>query len=70
MNREIKSAKSRYYCDLIGEAKGDLSKLWTAVNEASSPNSKSSIHNALSLTEFVIQNHGQSPLPRTLILRL
>ena len=32
MNREIKSAKSRYYCDLISETKGDLNKLWKAVN--------------------------------------
>ena len=43
MNCEIKSVKSRYYCDLISETKGDLSKLWKAVNQASSRNGKSSI---------------------------
>ena len=41
-NREIKSAKANYYCDLIKEAKGDSNKLWTAVNEASSRTVKSS----------------------------
>ena len=42
VNREIKSAKSKYYCDLINEAKGDSGKIWKAVNEASSRNVKSS----------------------------
>ena len=42
VNREIKSAKTNYYCDLIKEAKGDSNKLWTAVNEASSRTVKSS----------------------------
>ena len=42
VNREIKSAKSKYYCNLINEAKGDSSKIWKAVNEASSRNGKSS----------------------------
>lgn len=42
VNRKIKSAKSKYYCELIKEAKGDSSKIWKAVNEASSRNVKSS----------------------------
>lgn len=41
LHREIKSAKSSYYCDLIREAKGDSSKLWKAVNKASSRTNKS-----------------------------
>ena len=41
MNREIKSAKFIYYCDLISEAKGNSNKLWKAVNETLSRKSKS-----------------------------
>ena len=42
VNRKIKSAKSSYYCDLIREARGDSSKLWKAVNKASSRSNISS----------------------------
>ena len=38
VNREIKSAKSNYYCNLINDTKGDSGKIWKAVNEASSRN--------------------------------
>ena len=41
-NREIKSAKSNYYCEVIKEGKGDSGKIWKAVNEASCRNNKSS----------------------------
>ena len=41
VNREVKAAKSKYYCDLIKEAKGDSGKIWKAVNEVSSLKSKS-----------------------------
>ena len=48
MNREIKSAKSRYYCDLISETKGDLNKLWEAVNADGAHHTNPwSIHSAL-----------------------
>ena len=40
--REIKAAKSNYYCDLVTEAKSDSSKIWNAVNEVSSRKAKSS----------------------------
>lgn len=43
VNREVKAAKSRYYCDLILEAKGDSRKIWKAVNEVSSCKSKFSV---------------------------
>ena len=43
MNREIKSTKSNYYCNLIEEGKGDSSLVWKAVNEASSSNVSSPI---------------------------
>ena len=43
VNREIKSSKSNYYCNLIEESKGDSSMVWKAVNEASSRNVSSSI---------------------------
>ena len=36
VNRKVKAAKSKYYCDLILEAKGDSGKIWKAVNEVSS----------------------------------
>ena len=42
VNREVKAAKSKYYCDLILEAKGDARKIWRAVNEVSSRKTKSS----------------------------
>jgi len=42
VNREVKAAKSRYYCNLILEAKGDSGKIWQAVNEVSSCKTKSS----------------------------
>ena len=43
VNREIKSSKSNYYCNLIEEGKGDSSLVWKAVNGASSRNVSSSI---------------------------
>ena len=43
VNREVKLAKSTYYCNLIQEAQGNASGLWKAVNEASSRNQKSSV---------------------------
>ena len=42
VNREVKAAKSKYYCDLILEAKGDSGKIWKAVNEVFSRKTKSS----------------------------
>ena len=42
VNREIRAAKSKCYCDLIHEAKGDSGKIWKAVNEVSSRKVKSS----------------------------
>ena len=60
MNCEIKSAKSRYYCDLISETRGDLSKLWKAVNQASSRNGKSSI------PQCIIANGAHHTNPRSI----
>lgn len=34
VNHLVKSAKSKYYCDKINDAKGDSKKIWVAVNEA------------------------------------
>ena len=42
VNIEVKSAKSKYYCDIINETKGDPSKICKAVNKASSHDVKSS----------------------------
>ena len=42
VNRKAKTAKSKYYCDLILEAKGDSGKIWKAVNDVSSRKTKSS----------------------------
>ena len=42
VNHGVKAAKSRYYRDLILEAKGDSGKIWQAVNEVSSRKTKSS----------------------------
>jgi hypothetical protein len=42
VNKEVKSAKSKYYCELIEQSKGDSSRIWKAVNELSSRDNKSS----------------------------
>ena len=34
VNGLVRTAKSKYYCDMIEEAKGDSEKVWKAVNEA------------------------------------
>ena len=56
-NREIKSAKSNYYCEVIKEAKGDSSKIWKAVNEASCRNNKSSTPQSIIVDEV----HHKTP---------
>jgi uncharacterized protein (DUF2252 family) len=42
VNKEVKSAKARYYCKLIEQSKGNSSRIWKAVNEISSRDNKSS----------------------------
>ena len=39
VNGLVRTAKSKYYCDMIEEAKGDSEKVWKAVNEACNRNS-------------------------------
>ena len=56
-NREIKSAKSNYYCEVIKEGKGDSSKIWKAVNEASCRNNKSSTPQCIIVDEV----HHKTP---------
>ena len=56
VNREIKSAKSNYYCNLINDVKGDSGKVWKAVNEASS-------HNVISLSPQCIVTGVQLTTP-------
>ena len=56
-NREIKSAKSNYYCEVIKEAKGDSSKIWKAVNQASCRNNKSSTPQCIIVDEV----HHKTP---------
>ena len=41
VNRLVKSAKTKYYCDLIEEAEGNHPKMWKAVNEVCNRNSTS-----------------------------
>ena len=41
VNRLVKTAKSKYYCDLIEDAGGDSKRIWKAVNEASARKSNS-----------------------------
>ena len=40
-NRLVKSSNTKYYCDMIEEAKGDHQKMWKAVNEVCNRNSTS-----------------------------
>ena len=53
-NREIKSAKSNYYCEVIKDAKGDSTKIWKAVYEASCRNNRSSTPQCIIVDEGVI----------------
>ena len=53
-NREIKSAKSNYYCEVIKDAKGDSTKIWKAVYEASCRNNRSSAPQCIIVDEGVI----------------
>ena len=62
VNQEVKTAKSKYYCNLINEAKGDSSKIWKVVNEASSLKLNLQVHN--------LQLQRQLPLHRIPILHL
>ena len=39
VNGLVRTSKSKYYCDMIEEAKGDSEKVWKAVNEACNRNS-------------------------------
>ena len=41
VNGLVRTAKSKYYCDMIEEAKGNSEKVWKAVNEACNWNSSS-----------------------------
>ena len=41
VNGLVRTAKSKYYCDMIEEVKGDSEKAWKAVNEACNRNSSS-----------------------------
>ena len=43
-NREIKSAKSNYYCEVFKDAKEDSSKIWKAVNEAACRYKSTTLH--------------------------
>ena len=60
VNREIKSSKSNYYCNLIEESKGDSSMVWKAVNEASSRNVSSSI------PQYIISSGVQCNDPKSI----
>ena len=41
VNCLVKSAKTKYYCGLFQDAKGNAKKVWNAVNEVCSRNSTS-----------------------------
>ena len=64
VNREIKSSKSNYYCNLIEESKGDFSMVWKAVNEASSRNVSSSI------SQYIIASGVQYNDPKSIATAL
>lgn len=64
VNREIKSSKSNYYCNLIEESKGDSSMVWKAVNEASSCNVSSSI------LQYIIASEVQYNDPKSIATAL
>jgi hypothetical protein len=41
VNKEVTSAKSKYYCELIEQSKADSSRIWKAVNKVSSRDNNS-----------------------------
>ena len=64
VNREIKSSKSNYYCNLIEESKGDSSMVWKAVNDAFSSNFSSSI------AQYIIASGVQYNDPKSIATAL
>ena len=64
VNREVKLAKSKYYCNLIQEAQGNTNKVWKAANEASSRNCKSST------PQCIISNGVRHSTPKSIAATL
>ena len=64
LNREIKSSKSNYSCNLIEESKGDSSMVWKAVNDAFSSNFSSSI------AQYIIASGVQYNDPKSIVTAL
>ena len=63
VNREIKSAKSKYHCDLIEEADGDSSKTWKTVSDASR---RGVNHRSESRPQYIISDGVQYLSPKSI----
>ena len=64
VNKEIKASKSKYYTNLIEESKGNASKIWNAVNEASYRKSQSAAPSC------IISNEVQHTEPKAVAAAL
>ena len=64
VNKEIKASKSKYYTNLIEESKGNVSKIWNAVNEVSYRKSQSATPSC------IISNEVQHTEPKTIATAL
>ena len=64
VNKEIKASKSKYYTNLIEEGKGNASKIWNAVHEASYRKSQSAAPSC------IISNEVQHTEPKTIAAAL
>ena len=64
VNKEIKASKSKYYTNLIEESKGNASKIWNAVNEASYRKSQSAAPSC------IISNEVQHTEPKAIAAAL
>ena len=64
VNKEIKASKSKYYTNLIEESKGNASKIWNVVNEASYRKSQSAAPSC------IISNEVQHTEPKAIAAAL
>ena len=64
VNKDIKASKSKYYINFIKESKGNASKIWNAVNEASYRKSQSAAPSC------IISNEVQHTEPKVIAAAL
>ena len=59
VNKDIKASKSKYYINFIKESKGNASKIWNAVNEASYRKSQSAAPSTLGTRALILGSRNR-----------